>query len=33
MLFMRQKHVDSKLQTYGSDKEQSLKNLQTLYER
>ncbi|KAJ7390525.1 Exocyst complex component 5 [Desmophyllum pertusum] len=27
------KHVDSKLQTYGSDKEQSLKNLQTLYER
>ena len=28
-----QKHVDSKLQNYGSDKEQSLKNLQTLYER
>lgn len=27
------KHVDSKLQNYGSDKEQSLKNLQTLYER
>ncbi|KAK2552863.1 Exocyst complex component 5 [Acropora cervicornis] len=27
------KHVDSKLQNFGADKEQSLKNLQLLYER
>lgn len=32
-LFPLQKHVDSKLQNFGADKEQSLKNLQLLYER
>lgn len=33
VLLRLQRHVDSKLQSFGADKEQSLKNLQLLYER